>query len=210
MIRILIADDHTMVRQGLRKIIEAHRDMEAAGEAADGLGLLSLLEESQPDVLLLDISMPGPGFPEIMRRIRELRPGLPVLVVSMHTEEEWAVQALKAGAAGYLSKARSAEELAEAVRRVHGGGRYITAELADVLARRLSNPGPVLSHEALSPREFEVLRLLGRGKMVKTVARELGLSPRTVSTYRARILEKLHLRSTPELVRYAVEHDLIG
>jgi len=208
-IRVVVADDHDVVRQGFRRIIEAQPDQEMVGEAADGAGLLDLLGSVRADVLLLDISMPGPGFLSLMDALGAGFPGVPVLVVSMHAEELWAIQALKAGAAGYLTKTRSAEELADAVRRVHAGGRYITASLAERLALLLGPRGGPKLHDALSRREFETLRRLGSGKMVKTVAREMGLSPKTVTTFRKRILEKLDLRSTADLVRYALDHDLV-
>jgi DNA-binding NarL/FixJ family response regulator len=210
MIRLVIADDHQMVREGLRRIVETNTDMQIIGEAADGFKLLELLETDLPDVLLLDISMPGPGFLPIMAQIEADYPGLPVLVVSMHAENMWAVQALKAGAAGYLAKTHSAEELSEGIRRVHSGGRYITASVAETLAIRLGGEGEGSPIQSLSKREFQVFQQLGAGKMVKTVAREMGLSAKTVSTYRTRILEKLGLRSTAELIRFAVEQDLIS
>jgi len=209
-IRLIIADDHEMVREGFRRIIEAHADMKIVAAVPDGAGLQTVLEETEADVLLLDISMPGPGFPRLMEWIRKKYPQLAVLVVSMHQEDHWAVQALKVGAAGYLTKSHSAEELAAGVRRVHAGGRYITPSVAESLAARLGPSGGEPSHASLSRREFEVLQKLGAGKMVKTVAREMDLSPKTVSTYRMRILEKLSLDSTADLIRYAVEHNLLS
>ena len=208
MIRLVVADDHQMVRQGFRRIIEAHPDMEIVAEAAEGTELLRILESVAADVLILDITMPGPGFLLVMDALRARFPRLAVLVVSMHAEEQWAVQALKAGASGYLTKTHSAEELAEGIRRIHAGGRYITGSLAESLARHFGPGGGTAPHDSLSRREFEVLRRLGSGRMVKTVAQEMALSPKTVSTYRKRILEKLGLHSTADLIRYAVEHDL--
>lgn len=208
MIRLCIADDHQMVRQGFRRIIEAHPDMEIVAEAAEGVDLLRALERVPVDVLILDITMPGPGFLQVMEALRQRFPSIPVLVVSMHAEEQWAVQALKAGAAGYLTKTHSAEELAEGVRRVHAGGRYITASMAEALARHVGSGRGGPPHDSLSRREFEVLRRLGTGNTVTSVAREMALSPKTVTTYRKRILEKLNLRSTADLIRYAMEHDL--
>lgn len=208
MIRLVVADDHQMVRQGFRRIIEAHPDMEIVAEAAEGAELLRALEGVVADVLILDITMPGPGFLPVMEALRGRFPRLPVLVVSMHAEKQWAVQALKAGARGYLTKTHSAEELAEGVRRLHAGGRYVTESLAESLARHFGSGGAVAPHDSLSRREFEVLRGLGSGRMIKTVAQEMALSPKTVTTYRKRILEKLGLQSTADLIRYAVEHDL--
>ena len=209
MIRLVIADDHQMVREGFRRIVEAHPDMEIAAEASDGDEIMGVLEACKADVLLLDVSMPGPGFLRIMELVTRKYPALPVLVVSMHAEEHWAMQALKAGAAGYLTKTHSAEELAEGIRRVREGKRYITPQVADALARQFGASEEPSRIDALSKREFEVLRRLGSGKMVKTVARELDISPKTVSTYRTRILEKLGLASNAELIRFAMEHDLV-
>lgn len=141
MIRLIIGDDHQMVRQGFRRIIESHPDMTILGEAGDGDAVLSLLEKSEPDLLVLDISMPGPGFPAVMARIRDDHPGLPVLVVSMHEDEHWAVGAFRLGAKGFLTKKHSAEELAEAIRRVHAGGRYVTPAVAEALAARVGSGG---------------------------------------------------------------------
>ena len=208
MIRLCIADDHQMVRQGFRRIIEAHPDMEIVAEAAEGTELLRILEGVAADVLILDITMPGPGFLQVMEALRQRFSSTSVLVVSMHAEEQWAVQALKAGASGYLTKTHSAEELAEGVRRVHAGGRYITASMAEALARHFGSGSGAPLHDSLSPREFEVLRGLGTGNTVTSVAREMALSPKTVTTYRKRILEKLNLQSTADLIRYAMEHDL--
>jgi two-component system invasion response regulator UvrY len=208
LIRVFIADDHSMVREGFRRIIDGHPDMAIVAEAADGIELLECLQSTPADVLVLDISMPGPGFLEVMEALHGEYPRLPVLVVSMHPEEHWATRAFQSGAAGYLTKAHSAEELAEAIRRVHQGGRYVTPGLAEHLASQLGPGAGKAGHEALSRREYEVLCLLGSGKMVKGVAHHLGLSPKTVSTYRSRILEKLALRTTADLIRYVVENDL--
>lgn len=207
MIRVLIADDHAMVREGFRRIIDSLPDMEVASEAETGGGVLEALADPV-DVLILDISMPGAGFIETMEKVTNLRPRLPVLVVTLYPEDIWAVRAFKAGAAGYLTKAHSGKELAEAIRTLHRGGRYVTSTMAERLASLLSGSPEQATHEVLSPREFEVLCRLGAGAMVKTAAREMGVSPRTVSTYRARILEKMAFRSTADIIRYVVEHRL--
>jgi DNA-binding NarL/FixJ family response regulator len=177
-------------------------------EAEDGDELLGKLSGGSFDVLILDISMPGMGFLRTMEEIRSEYPELPVLVVSMHPEETWALQSFRAGAAGYLTKAHSSEELPDAIRKVAGGGRFVTPSLAERMALHLGPENHRAPHENLSEREFQVLCLLGAGKMVKTVARELALSPKTVSTYRARILEKLGLATTHDLVGYVREHGL--
>jgi len=208
-IRLIIADDHQLVRDGFRRIIDAHSDMAIVAEAPDGDRLMEVLENSEADVLLLDISMPGTGFLSVMETLVRDHPRLPVLVVSMHAEEHWAMQALRAGAAGYLTKTHSAEELAEGIRRVHAGGRYITPQVAEAMASHLGRDRPVPGVGALSSREFQVLRGLGSGKMAKTVARELDISPKTVGTYRSRIMEKLGLDSNADLIRFVVEHDLL-
>ncbi len=208
MIRIVIADDHALVREGLRRIIEHHSDLEVSAEAESHDDLFLALGKHEVDVVLMDVSMPGVGFIESLDRVRAGWPRIRVLVVSMHPEEQWAIRAFRSGAAGYLTKRHSAEELAEAIRRVHAGGRYVTAALADVLAAQLVSGSEGSAHDALSKREFEVLCRLGSGRMVKRIAADLGLSPKTVSTYRSRILEKLALGSTAEIIRYVVEHDL--
>ena len=210
MIRLLIADDHEVVRAGLRRVVEGYPDISVVGEAGSCDEALAELESEPVDVLVLDISMPGPGFMKTMERIRDLPSAPSVLVLSVHAEEEWAVHALQAGAAGYLAKGRSTDELVEAIRRVHGGGRYITPSLAEQLASRLGSEAQGPPHAVLSDREFQVLCLLGSGKRAKQVATDLGLSPKTISTYRGRILEKLNFDRTADLVRYVTEHGLGG
>jgi two-component system invasion response regulator UvrY len=210
MIRLLIADDHPVVREGLRRIVAEQPWMTVVGEATSGEEVLVRARSTKADVLLLDVSMPGRGFLEILREIRIEQPQLRVLVLSMHPEEQYAVRALRAGADGYLTKNHSPEQLVEAIRKVVRGGKYVSASLAERLAQDLalgSGGGP--HHEALSNREYEVLCLLGSGRSVKETAGELGVSPKTVSTYRARVLEKMQLASNADLVRYAAQHDLI-
>ena len=209
MIRLVIADDHALVREGFHRLFEARADISLEGVASDGDELLGILETTPADVIILDISMPGPGFSSLMNTIRERWPESAVLVVSMHPEESWAVRALKAGASGYLPKSRSAEELTMAIRVVHSGEKYVTSALGAMLAERLLDPAGGEPHESLTPREKEVFLMLGGGMMLKNVARELNLSPKTVSTHRRRILDKLGLNSTAELVRYTTERKLI-
>lgn len=208
-IKLVIADDHPIVRQGLRRIVSENPDMTVVAEAASGDEVLAMLRGAEGDVLLLDISMPGPPFLDLLRRVREEWPRLGVLVLSAHSEDQYAVRALKAGAGGYLTKERSPEELADAVRRIYRGGRYITATLAEKLALALDTTRAGLPHEDLSDREYRVLCMLGAGQSVKEIAAALSLSPKTVSTYRARLLKKLDLETTAELIRYAVEHNLL-
>lgn len=208
-IRIFIADDHPIVRQGLRRIVEADAGMVISGEAGDGVSLRSTLERTATDVVLLDVSMPGGPFLETLRELRAKHPTVRVLVLSVHPEDQWAVRALRAGASGYLTKDHSPDQLLEAIRRVYRGGKYVSPTLAEHLAEHLGG-GQRAPHELLSDREFEVMRRLGSGLTVSQIASELAISAKTVSTYRTRILEKMAVATNAELVRYASEHGLIG
>jgi len=209
MIRLFIADDHPVVREGLKRIVAEQGDFQLEGEATSGHELLARIGDAPVDVLLLDVSMPGPGFLETLRRVREARDDVAVLVLSVHPEDQYALRALRAGASGYLTKDQTPTELANAIRRVHGGGQYVSAALAEQLAAEMAQGSARPSHESLSDREFQVLRALARGESVKRIAHELKLSPKTVSTYRTRLLAKLGLDSNAELVRYAVRHGLV-
>jgi DNA-binding NarL/FixJ family response regulator len=209
MIRLCIADDHPVVRAGLRQIIEDEPGMEVVGEAADGNQLLATIGRMPADVLLLDVSMPGPGFLEVLKALKQAQPRLPVLVLSVHPEDQYAVRALRSGAAGYLTKDHSPEELVAAIRKVHRGGKYVSASLAERLAVGLEIGAEGWPHEKLSDREYDVLCQLGSGRTVKEISEQLGLSPKTVSTYRSRILEKMKLAGNADLVRYASQHGLI-
>jgi two-component system invasion response regulator UvrY len=209
MIRLLIADDHPVVREGLRRIVADDPGLQVVGEAVDGDGVLALTSQLPTDVVLLDVSMPGPGFLQVLERLRAEHPLIKVLVLSVHPEEQYAVRALRAGAAGYLTKDHSPEQLIEAIRRVHRGGKYVSPTLAERLATDLAAGGPQAAHELLSHREYDVLCLLGSGRTVKETSAELALSPKTVSTYRARLLEKMRLSGNADLVRYAARHGLI-
>lgn len=209
MIRLFVADDHEVVREGIRRIVGQHPDMEIVGEATTGVELLEKLPGLVVDVLLMDVTMPGPGFKGTLAGVQELRPELPVLVLSIHPEELWAVQAFRAGAAGYLTKGHSGKELTEAVRRVHEGGRYVTRALGEILAQHvLEDPDSEPHNKLLSPRELQVLRALGQGETPKKIAKSLDLSPKTISTYRSRILEKLDLANNADLIRYVLKHGL--
>lgn len=209
-IRVILADDHAVVRAGLARLLEEQPDIRVVGEAADGDATLRLAREVPADVLLLDVRMPGPGFLETLRHVRARAPALRVLVLSVQPEDHFAVRALRAGAAGYLSKERSSEELVQAVRRVHGGQRYLTSAVAERLADRLGTDGVRPPHEDLSDREHEIFVRIAMGQAVSDIAADLSLSPKTVSTYRARVLSKLGLKTNADLARYAVEHDLLG
>jgi DNA-binding NarL/FixJ family response regulator len=207
MIRLLVADDHPLVRQGIKSIIMENGDMQVVAEAADGDAVLAQVAATPLDAVLLDISMPGPGFPEVVRGIRERRPDLPILVLSVHAEHDHAVRALKLGAAGFLQKDCSPEELAKAIRLVAGGRRYVSAALAELLAVVVGGSDQAV-HQALSARELRVLGMAASGKSVKQIAAELSLSPKTVSTFRSRILKKLGVRTNAEAIRYALLHGL--
>ena len=208
MIRLAIADDHPIVREGLRRIASAGLGISVTGEASTAAELFRLLAQSAVDVVLLDVSMPGSTFVETLKELRERHPHIKVLVLSVHPEDQWAMRALRAGAAGYLTKDHSPEQLVEAIRRVARGGKYVSEMLAEKLAGLVDHGRTRAPHERLSDREFEVLRALGSGMSVKDVAEQLNLSAKTISTYRARLLEKMGLKSRADLVRYVVEHEL--
>ena len=207
--RILIVDDHAVVRAGVRQILADAFPDAAFGEAADGRQAVASAMDKVWDLAVVDVAMPGRSGVDVLKDMKALRPKLPVLVFSMYPEEQYAVRALRAGAAGYLTKASLSDELVAAVRKALAGGRYVSAELAERLASELGTPAKGPPHEALSDRELEVLRRLGAGKAVKQIAAELSLSANTVSTYRKRILEKLKLHANADLIRYAVEHKML-
>lgn len=206
--RILIADDHAVVRRGLRETLGEAFPRATFGEAKAAQEALESVMHQDWDVLILDISMPGKSGLEILDDLRRLRPKLPVLLLSMHPEGQFARRALKAGAAGYLTKESAPEELKEAVRRVQAGGHYVSAALAEKLSD-LRREADMPVHELLSDREFQVLLMLASGKTVKQIADEIALSAKTVSTYRARILLKTGLKTTAELIRYALQAGLV-
>lgn len=209
MIRILIADDHTLMRDGLKQIIAASGDALVAGEACDGFETLEKIRNGAWDLLLLDISMPGRGGVELIRQIRAEKPHLPVLVLSMHKESEYAVRTIRAGAAGYLCKDSASLQLLSAIRAVAAGGRFISPEVASELAFGMILREDQPPHAALSEREFLIFRLLAAGEGVGDIAQRLHLSSKTVSTYKARLLQKMQLASVADLVRYALEHRLL-
>jgi len=209
-IRIFIADDHPIVRQGLRRIVEEDPGMAIAGEAGDAAAVLAALQSTAADLVLLDVSMPGGPFLETLKELRTRHPTVRVLALSVHPEDQWAVRALRAGASGYLTKDHSPDQLLEAIRRVYRGGKYVSPTLAERLAEQLDGGAERAPHELLSDREFEVMRRLGNGLTITQIASELGLSAKTVSTYRARILEKMAVESNADLVRYAARYGLIA
>jgi len=207
MIKILVADDHAILREGLKRIVEA-AGLVVVAEAATGHEALEKARETQPDVVLLDVSMPGKGGLETAQELKERHPRLRVLMLTVHPEDHYAVRCLKGGADGYLTKDIAASELVAAIQKVYRGGKYISPTLAERLAESLGPGFGSAPHEALSNREFEVLRRIGAGQTVGVIAEELHLSVKTVSTYRARILEKMHMKTTAEIMRYAVEQGL--
>jgi DNA-binding NarL/FixJ family response regulator len=209
MIRVVIADDHPVVRRGLRETLMSEPDIAVLAEVARAEDVVPMLTSVNADVLLLDLSMPGRGGMDVIRDVRRVFPFLRVLVVSMHTEPQYAVRAVRAGAAGYLTKATATEELIEAVRSVAQAGRYISESVGAALADFAEQAaGQASAHDQLSNRELEVVRLLVGGRTISEIANELTLSVKTISTYRSRAVEKLRLRTTADLVRYALEHDL--
>ncbi|HEX2830457.1 MAG TPA: response regulator transcription factor [Burkholderiales bacterium] len=209
MIRVLLADDHAIVRTGLREILESTSDIEVAAEAGNGTEALNAVRARDFDVAVLDLSMPGRSGIELIKLVKDERPKLRVLVLTMHSEEQYAVRALRAGASGYLTKESAADELVAAVRRIASGGAYVSPETAQRLVLDTSAPGAQLPHARLSNREFEVFRMIVAGKSVTDIGAALNLSVKTISTHKARILEKMGFASQAELVRYAVEHRLL-
>jgi two-component system, NarL family, invasion response regulator UvrY len=207
--RVLIADDHAVFRRGLKETIGEAFPKVTFGEATTAQETVAFVRRQDWEIIILDISMPGVSGLDILDDLKRLRPKLPVLFLSMHPEEQYARRALKSGAAGYLTKDSIPEELKEAVRRILNGGRYVSATLAEKLAFDLRKGADTPVHELLSAREFQVLRMIASGKTVKQIADEISLSVKTVSTYRARILEKAGMKTTAELIRYAVQAQLV-
>ncbi|OPY69629.1 MAG: Response regulator UvrY [Syntrophorhabdus sp. PtaU1.Bin050] len=209
MIRILVADDHTVVREGIKQILAGQEDMVVEDEAGNGQEVLQKVTKKTYDLILLDISMPGRSGLEILEELKVMQPKLPVLILSMHPEEQYAVRMLRAGAAGYLTKASAPQELISAIQKVSKGGKYVTASLAEKLAFELDAGAERPRHERLSNREYQVMLMLASGQSVTEVAEELCLSAKTISTYRTRILEKMDMKKNAELTLYAVKNNLI-
>ena len=209
MIKILIADDHAIVREGLKQIVAETADMRVADEATSGHEVLEKVRENSYDVVVLDISVPGRDGVDILKQLKDHEPRLPILVLSMHPEEQYAIRVLKAGAAGYLTKESAPDELITAIRKVSKGRKYVSASLAEKMAFDLERDTRKLLHETLSDREFQVMCMIASGKRVREIAEELCLSIKTISTYRARILEKMKIKNNAELMRYAIKHELV-
>ena len=209
MIRVLIADDHTLFREGLKKIIAGTSDIVVAGEASNGNEVLARLKDERYDVLVLDIAMPDKDGLDVLKETRARYQGLPVLMLSMFPEEQFATRVLKAGASGYLTKESVPEVLIMAIRKVARGGKYVSESLAEKLVSGLSDETRKLPHERLSDREYQILCLIASGKRMKEIASQLSLSPSTISTYRSRILEKMGMANNAELTLYASRNHLL-
>jgi len=207
--KVLIADDHAVFRRGLRETLAEAFSRATFGEAGTAQETLEQVRRQDWDVVILDISMPGKSGLDILDDLKRLRPRMPILLLSMHPEQQFARRALKSGAAGYLTKDSVTEELKEAVKKIVGGGRYVSATLAEKLAVDLRQGADTPLYELLSDREFQVLRMIASGKTVKDIAEDLSLSVKTVSTYRGRILEKTGMKTNAELIRYALESQLV-
>src|SRR5947208_10032508 len=207
--RILIADDHAVVRHGLKQILADEFKRAEFGEARNGQEVLNHVWKERWDGIVLDITMPGRGGLEVLKEIKKSKPKIPVLVLSMHPEDQFAVRVLKAGASGYMTKETAPEELVGAIRKILAGGRHISSSLAEIMAAYLTVKTEKPPHELLSNREFQVLRQIASGRTVSEIARELSLSVRTVSTYRTRILEKMGLKTNAELTHYAFQTQLV-
>ena len=206
---LLIADDHEVVRRGLKDILAEEFPKMRVDEARNGQETLEAARKQAWDIVLLDINMPGRGGLEVLAELKELHPKMPVLVLSAFPEEDYALRAFKLGAAGYISKQSASDELLAAIRKVLAGGRYVTPLLAEKLAGALAGESPAAPHELLSNRELQVLRLIAAGKTIKEISAELSLSEKTVGTYRSRVSEKMRLATNVELTRYAMQHRLV-
>jgi len=209
-IRILIADDHPIVREGYKKILSDTPDMVVADEAENGQEVLNYIRKKNYDLILLDISMPGRSGLEILKELKNERPRLPVLILSIYPEEQYAVRAFRAGASGYLTKASAPNELISAIRKISQGGRYISSSLAEQLTYYLDADAEKPLHETLSDREYQVMLMIASGKTVSEIAGELFLSVKTISTYRSHILEKMKMKNNAEITLYAVRNKLVG
>jgi DNA-binding NarL/FixJ family response regulator len=207
--RILIADDHEIVRRGLRQILTDEFPKLQVGEASDARSAVETVRKQAWDAVLLDINMPGRSGLEVLEELKRLRPAMPVVVLTAFPEEDYAVRAFKLGASGYVTKESASDELLAALRKALAGGRYVTASLAEKLAASVAGDAPATPHETLSNRELQVLRLIAQGRTIKEVAAELTLSEKTIGTYRARLSEKMGLSTNVELARYALQHKLV-
>lgn len=209
MIRLIIADDHKMFREGLKLILSEAPDIVVADEASSGHEALEKIYKNEYDILLLDISMPGLSGLDVLKELKTNRAKLSILILSMYPEEQYALRAIKYGASGYITKSSAPDELIQAIRKISKGGTYISSEIAERLLFSIKDDSEKLLHEKLSDREYQIFRLLATGKTVSQIADELCLSIKTISTYRTRILEKMNMKTTAELIHYAIKHNLI-
>jgi len=209
MIKIVIADDHDIVRAGLKQIISDEEDMEVAGESNSGEKLIELIKKNDYDIVLLDLKMSGMNGIEVMKHIKAIKPTIPVIVLSMHAEDQYAVRTIKAGASGYITKETGATPSYLAVRRVVSGGKYISPTLAETLADSVAGGGSDLPHEKLTDREFQVLCMIASGKTVSEIGSKLFLSVKTISTYRQRILEKMNMKNNSEITHYVIKNNIL-
>ena len=208
-IRVFIADDHAIVREGLKQILAESPDIIVAGEAENGVDAIKLFRKSKCQVMLLDISMPDRSGIEVLKQLKKEHPELAVLMLSMHREDQYAIRSLKAGAAGYLTKQSAPRELVTAIRQVAAGQKYVSAALAQELAANVADDHDTALHDTLSDREYQTLTMIASGKTVSTIAKELSLSVKTISEYRARLLVKMKLKNSAELTHYAIKNQLI-
>lgn len=211
MIRVLLVDDHTILREGLKQILADTSDIQVAGEAADGKEALRQMQALDFDVMIMDMSMPGRSGLELLKQVKAEKPKLPVLILSMHSEDQYAVRAYRAGASGYLTKDSASELLVSAIRKVAKGGIFISPNSAERMAMEFTDArrDDTLPHTLLSDREFQIFKLIAEGKGLTEIASQLSLSVKTVSTHKTHILEKMHLVTTADLIRYAINHDLL-
>lgn len=209
MIKVIIVDDHSVVRKGLRQIIEETKDIVVSDEASSGYELLERIRERNYDVVLLDISMPGKDGLDTLKEIRNFKPDIKVIMFTVYPEEQYAVRVLKAGAYGYINKESEPEEIISAIRKVAQGRKYVSSELAELLADNIGSSAEAAKHETLSDREFQVMCMIASGKTVREIAEDLALSINTISTYRIRILEKMNMKSNAELTHYAIKNNLV-
>lgn len=210
MVKIFIADDHAVVREGLKQIITEVSDMQVTGESDNGFDVLEYVKSNYYDVLILDITMPGPNILDLVKQLKQTKPRTPILVLSIHPEEQYAVRVLRSGASGYLTKESAPEELITAIRKVSSGGKYVSAALAEKLLFTLGTDQEKLPHDNLSDREYQSLCMIASGKTVKAIAEELNLSEKTISTYRSRVLQKMGMKSNAEITHYAFKYGLVN
>ncbi|MHA1381054.1 MAG: response regulator [Candidatus Helarchaeota archaeon] len=209
MIKVLIVDDHTIVREGLKQILEGTSDIVVTDEARSAQEVLNKIKNNNFDIVLLDISLPGRSGLDVLKQLKSIDPDLPVLILSMHPEEQYAIRSIRAKASGYLTKESASDELIKAIRKVAQGRKYITSSLAERLAFELEDNISGSYHEKLSDREYQVMCMIASGKRIKEIADALALSVKTISTYRTRILKKMNMRSTSQLIHYAIKSGLV-